>query len=130
MHGTGWLYLGVNEYSQNSVTFGIRLPFELGGYNNWVEMLTENFKFKDITMLATEFSVDDMPLEHPVRASFGIERHFIRHRFQLNVCGGAILRRPKRSVQGLEFERIRLTMSQLILAVQRMIPRSTIGVLL
>jgi hypothetical protein len=81
-------------------------------------------------MLASEFGTGTIPKSHPDYSLFLAERPFVDQRFQLIFCGGAVLRSHERSEHRQDFERTRLTTSQLILAMQRIIPGGTMVVLL
>lgn len=113
---------GTLQYNRAAIAYGITLPSKIGGYKNWFTLPPERIKFVDITMLANEFGVETIPMSHPDHSLFLTERPFADHRFQLIFCGGAVLRSHERSEHRREFERTRLTMSQLILAMQRIIP--------
>jgi 23S rRNA U2552 (ribose-2'-O)-methylase RlmE/FtsJ len=121
---------GTLEYNPDAVAFGITLPPESGGYKNWLTLPAERVKFMDITMLAGEFGTETIPTSHPDHSRFLAERPFVDQRFQLIFCGGAILRGHERADYRRKFERTRLTTSQLILAMQRIIPGGTMVVLL
>ncbi|KAH8714796.1 hypothetical protein GQ44DRAFT_405129 [Phaeosphaeriaceae sp. PMI808] len=121
---------GTLEHNPDAIAYGITLPPEIGGYNNWFTLPAEYVKFMDITMLASEFGVETIPTSHPDHSLFLAERPFVDQRFQLIFCGGAVLRSHARSGHRQEFERTRLTTSQLILAMQRIFSGGTIVVLL
>jgi hypothetical protein len=112
---------GTLEYNRDAVSCGITLPPEIGGYNVWVKLPADQVKIMDVTMLASEFGVETIPTGHPDYSLFLSERPFVDQRFQLIICGGAVLRSQKRSEHRREFERTRLTTSQLILAMQRIV---------
>lgn len=121
---------GTLEYNTDAIAYGITLPPEIGGYKNWFSLPAEYVKFMDITMLASEFGIGTIPTSHPDHSFFLSERPFVDQRFQLIFCGGAVLRSHERSEHRREFERTRLTTSQLILAMQRIIPGGTMAILL
>jgi 23S rRNA U2552 (ribose-2'-O)-methylase RlmE/FtsJ len=121
---------GTLKHNPDAIAYGITLPPEVGGYKIWAKLPAENVRYMDITMLAREFGVGTIPTSHPDHSLFLTECPFADQRFQLIFCGGAILRGHERSEHRQEFERTRLTTSQLILAMQRIIPGGTIVVLL
>jgi len=121
---------GTMKYNPNAIAFGITLPPEIGGYKNWFTLPAGHIKFMDITMLASEFGFETIPANHPDYSLFLTERPFVDQRFQLIFCGGAVLRGHEKSDHRREFERTRLTTSQLILAMQRILPGGTMVVLL
>ncbi|KAL5411299.1 hypothetical protein PMIN04_010310 [Paraphaeosphaeria minitans] len=81
-------------------------------------------------MLAREFGIETVPRCHPDHSLFLAERPFVDQRFQLIFCGGAVLRGVERADYRQNSERTRLTTSQLILAMQRIVPGGTMVVLL
>jgi len=99
-------------------------------FKNWFTLPAEYIKFMDITMLASEFGIETIPANHPDYSLFLNERPFVDQRFQLIFCGCAVLRGHEKSDHRSEFERTRLITSQLILAMQRIIPGGTMVVLL
>ncbi|QDS74423.1 hypothetical protein FKW77_006018 [Venturia effusa] len=120
---------GAKEYNtSDAVAYGITLASEEGGHRNFYEDAI--VKFMDITMLAGEAGVDDIPQTHPDHSLFTANRPFLDQRFQLIFCGGAVLRTQQRSEHRRDYERSRLTTSQLILAMQRILPGGTMVVLL
>jgi hypothetical protein len=121
---------GTLEYNPDAVAFGITLPPEIGGYRNWMTLPAEHVKFMDITMLASEFGIETISKSHPDYSLFLAERPFVDQGFQLIFCGGAVLRTHERADYRQKFERTRLTTSQLILAMQRIVPGGTMVVLL
>lgn len=86
--------------------------------------------FLDITMLAREFGVDEVPLAHPEHASFLRERPYLGQTFHLVFCDGQVLRTHERLEHREQHEALRLTVSQLILALQRIRPGGTLVMLL
>jgi hypothetical protein len=121
---------GTMEYNRDVIAYGITLSPDTGGYKNWFTLPSDRVKFIDITMLATEFGIGTIPTSHPDHSLFLAERPFVDQHFQLIFCGGAVLRGHERSKHRQEFERSRLTTSQLILAMRRIIPGGTMVVLL
>jgi hypothetical protein len=121
---------GSLKYNPDAIAYGITLPCKLGGYKNYITLPVEHVKYMDITMLASEAGIDHIPMTHPEHSHFISERPFLDQRFQLIFCGGAVLRTHKRSDHRQDFEPTRLRTSQLILAMQRIIPGGTMVVLL
>ncbi|MCJ1285239.1 hypothetical protein MMC26_004579 [Xylographa opegraphella] len=122
--------LGVNR---GATVRGISLPRSDGGHNlllrsnrpAQVECL-----FLDITMLASEFSVTPIPQGHPEHKSFITERPYLGQSFHLVFCDGQVLRTHTRPKHRENFEALRLTSSQLILALQRIATGGTLVMLL
>ncbi|KAF2804536.1 uncharacterized protein BDZ99DRAFT_467234, partial [Mytilinidion resinicola] len=102
---------GTLEYKPDAIAYSITLPPGIGGYKNWFTLPAEYVKFMDITMLASKFGVGTIPTCSPDYSLFHAER-------------------PFRSEHRREFERMRLTTSQLILSMQRIILGRIIAVLL
>jgi len=89
-----------------------------------------NVLFFDITMLAEEFGMKTSPLTHPEHASFLKDRPFSKHKFYLIFCDGQVLRTHERGEHRQNHEARRLTLSQLILALQRIRASGTLIMLL
>lgn len=121
---------GILKYNRNANAYGITLSPKSGGYKTWITLPVEHVKFMDVTMLASEFGVETIPKSHPDHTLFITERPFLDTNFRIIFCGGAVLRNHERSGHRERFERMRLTTSQLILAMQRIIPGGTMVVLL
>ncbi|MCJ1436652.1 hypothetical protein MMC27_006033 [Xylographa pallens] len=122
--------LGVNR---RAMVRGISLPPSDGGHNL---LLRSNRPgqmeclFLDITMLAGEFSVTLVPQGHPEHLRFVTDRPYFGQSFQLVFCDGQVLRTHTRPKHREEFEALRLTLSQLILALQRIATGGTLIMLL
>ncbi|OBT82337.1 hypothetical protein VE02_08804 [Pseudogymnoascus sp. 03VT05] len=118
------------KYNPNATAFGISLPLKQGGHKVLVPRSSSTMLFLDVTMLAKEYGVEMIPLAHPDRTSFRDERPFWGQTFQLIFCDGQVLRTHERPKYREDHEARRLTVSQLILALQRVRPGGTIVVLL
>ena len=122
--------LGINNMA---IVRGISLPPSDGGHNlllrsnrpAQVECL-----FLDITMLASEFSVTPVPQAHPEHMKFITDRPYVGQSFHLVFCDGQVLRTHMRPEHREDFEALRLTLSQLILALQRIATGGTLIMLL
>ncbi|KAF2758907.1 hypothetical protein EJ05DRAFT_526995 [Pseudovirgaria hyperparasitica] len=123
---------GALKYNPNAISYGITLPEQRGGYKNRFRLRSQNVRFMDVTMLASECGIDVIPDSHPDFARFLQERPFLDLSFQLIFCGGAVLRstRDFNTDYPNPYERTRLTTSQLVLAMQRIMPGGTMVVLL
>ncbi|PVI00746.1 hypothetical protein DM02DRAFT_642232 [Periconia macrospinosa] len=121
---------GTLNHNWRATAYGLTLPTSAGGYEVRVPLPTANVKFMDVTMLASEFGVESIPESHPDHSLFLTERPFLGKNFQLVFCGGAVIRNAERSEHRRDFERTRLTASQLILAMQQIVPGGTMVVLL
>jgi 23S rRNA U2552 (ribose-2'-O)-methylase RlmE/FtsJ len=104
---------------------GISLPISAGGYEvmvpDWARKPNLEIEFLDVTMIASEMGVreEEIPTDHPDVANFYHHRPFITSRFDLVICGGAMLRGHKRQPYRDSTEALRLRASQLVLALQR-----------
>jgi 23S rRNA U2552 (ribose-2'-O)-methylase RlmE/FtsJ len=118
------------KYSPGATTFGISLPRSHGGHKVLSPFSRSTMRFLDVTMLAKEFGVDTPPFTHPHRSSFLDGRPFFGQIFQLIFCDGQVLRTHQRPEYREHQEARRLTLSQLILAMQRIQAGGTLIVLL
>jgi 23S rRNA U2552 (ribose-2'-O)-methylase RlmE/FtsJ len=118
------------KYNPGGTAFGITLPPEQGGNEVLLKSSQSTVQYLDITMLAKEFGVDDIPITHPEHASFLDQRPYYGQTFDLVFCDGQVLRTHQRAEYREYFEGLRLTVSQLILALQRIRPGGTLIMLL
>ena len=123
----------VLEHSPHAVVCAYTLPRDLGGY----EVLhcpdtRVHLRFGDITMLQTEFGVEELPHEHSELPKFSDKRLFFGKWFDLIFCDGQALRTHKPHIADYrrQVEAARLTVSQLILAMQRIESGGTLIMLL
>ena len=104
---------------------GISLPRSLGGHSLQVSHGRMDprveVQFMDLTMLAGEFGVrlDDIPPQHPEAEQFSSARPYKGKKFNLVICDGQVLRGHSRAKWRESCEATRLTVSQLILGLQR-----------
>ncbi len=118
------------KYNPTARACGVTLPSEIGGHKLILKSYQSSVMFLDITMLAREFGVDEVPVTHPDRASFRSVRPFFAQTFHLVFCDGQVLRTHRRAEYREPQEARRLTLSQLILALQRISPGGTLVMLL
>jgi 23S rRNA U2552 (ribose-2'-O)-methylase RlmE/FtsJ len=115
---------------------GISLPRTLGGHNLRVYHGKMDprvqVQFMDLTMLASEFGVclDDIPSGHPEASKFNSVRPFYGQEFDIVICDGQVLRTHHRAEWRVSCEAPRLTVSQLILGLQRIKTGGTLIMLL
>ncbi|MCJ1240832.1 hypothetical protein MMC14_008836 [Varicellaria rhodocarpa] len=110
------------KYNPGSVVRGITLPEDQGGHRMLVKAppgCRMHVKDLDITMLATEFGVTDIPPNHPEGDKFSTTRLFAQENFDLVFCGGQVLRNHPKPKHCEPREHTRLIVSQLIFALQR-----------
>ena len=124
------------KYSPHTHISGITLPRFLGGHPVLIPYGRKDprvdVRFVDVTMLATEYGVENIPEDHPDILSFSRERPWAKKSFDLVFCDGQVLRAhtPKTASYREQREAGRLTCSQLILAMQRIKPGGTFIMLL
>lgn len=118
------------KYYPQAEAFGISLPRSMGGHELLVKIAAQNVRFVDITMLAKEFGVDEIPITHPEHAKFLEERPFYGQAFRLVFCDGQVLRTHSRADYRERLEATRLNVAQLILALQRIEEGGTLIMLL
>ena len=115
---------------------GMTLPVDVGGLAvmvpQWNADHRVQIKFVDITMLADEMGVPatSIPAAHPDSAHFSSERPFLDEKFDLIFCGAAVQRAHPRAEYRESRERLRLTISQLVVALQRIRENGSLVVLL
>ena len=102
---------------------GVSLPPSQGGHEillpNWQSDLRIEVCFLDITMLATEMDIINIPAEHPDARNFLSDQPFHGKKFDLIFCDGQVLRMHSRADYREGREAWRLLTSQLVLALQR-----------
>ncbi|KAL4821881.1 hypothetical protein BDW67DRAFT_171903 [Aspergillus spinulosporus] len=88
--------------------------------------------FLDITMLATDMGIPaaEFPPSHPDFASFFPAHFDAEQRFDLALCDGQVLRTQARAAYREKREATRLTLTQLILSLERLKPGGTMIMLL
>ena len=118
------------KYNPGAAAFGITLPSQHGGHEMLLPPSRSTVYFMDITMLAQEFGVETIPQAHPEVDSFVTERPFLESKFEMVFCDGQVLRTHPRGKHRESNEALRLTVSQLILALQRIREGGTLIMLL
>jgi 23S rRNA U2552 (ribose-2'-O)-methylase RlmE/FtsJ len=118
------------KYNCRATVFGITLPPAQGGHEILLRHSKSDIIFLDVTMLAKEFGVDIVPPTHPDHSCFLSERPYLGYTFKLIFCDGQVLRTHQRAEYREHQEALRLTVSQLILALQRIETGGTMIVLL
>lgn len=124
------------KYSPHARVSGITLPRSLGGHPLIIPYGRDDprveVRFADITMLAAEYGIEDIPEDHPDVLNFSRTRHWATKLFDLVFCDGQVLRSHAPHIASYREQREagRLTRSQLILAMQRIKPGGTFIMLL
>ena len=110
----------------------VTLPRESGGHKVLLQDSRVRITFADINTLAAEYGVQQIPDNHPEATTFTVNRPYIGNAYDLIFCDGQVLRpdvhtRPEyRETK----EATRLTIGQLILALQRIRVGGTLIILL
>lgn len=113
--------------NKNVQAFGISLPPEQGGHPLYIEKSRlSGLQLLDVTLIYKEFADKPIPETHPNPESFIPIRPFKFHKFDLIFCDGKVLRTHERATYRQQTEVLRLATSQLILAIQRVVPGGTI----
>jgi hypothetical protein len=117
----GGFAASVLDFNRDATVCGISLPASQGGHHMLLpdRKSRTQVQFLDITMLAVEMDVTEVPLEHPDAANFLPDRPFYNERFDLIFCDGQVLRGHPRPEYREKREASRLLTSQLVLAMQR-----------
>lgn len=120
------------KYSPHARISGITLPDSLGGHPLLIKDSRVDVQHMDITMLAAEYGVSDIPEDHPDVSNFSPDRPWAKKSFDLVFCDGQVLRTHTPHVASYRKQReaSRLSCSQLILAMQRIKPGGTFIMLL
>ena len=108
-----------SKHNPGALIRGISLPPSQGGHEMLFTSPNLQVLFLDITMLAAEFGTTNIPENHPDASSFILDRPFLGQSFHLVFCDGQVLRTHARGEHRERYEALRLSVSQLILAVQR-----------
>ncbi|XMA12579.1 hypothetical protein WAI453_005370 [Rhynchosporium graminicola] len=128
--GPGGYTYSALKYNPGAEASGITLPPSQGGHEVFLLSSKSTVIYKDITIFSKEFGVEVVPLTHPEYASFSAERPFNDQNFDLVICDGQVLRTPNRPEYREATEATRLTISQLILGMQRIRKGGTLIMLL
>ena len=118
------------RYNPEAALHGISLPPSQGGHELLLAHSELDVVYTDITMLASEFGVPTIPSTHPDAKAFNTNRPFLNQSFHLIFCDGQVLRTHLRGSHREQLEPLRLTISQLILALQRIRNGGTLIMLL
>ncbi|TVY22745.1 hypothetical protein LHYA1_G008593 [Lachnellula hyalina] len=121
----------VLRFNPRAKAFAITLPMEQGGHPIHIERnRLAGLQLLDVTMLVNEYTDKPITPGHPDRKKFLTIRPFKFHSFDLVFCDGMVLRTQQREDYREGNEVIRLSTSQLILAMQRIKAGGTLVMLL
>lgn len=126
----GFLHAAM-ELNRHACATAYSLPVEDGGHEILLpEHQNVKVKLLDITMLAADLGLDNIPKEHPDRNNF-LPKEFGEGRvFDIVFCDGQVLRTHKRAAYREKREERRLTVTQLALGLEHVKPGGTIIILL
>ncbi|KAF6828251.1 hypothetical protein CPLU01_08624 [Colletotrichum plurivorum] len=115
------------KHNREAQAFDFRLPVSNGGYEILVKKRPDVIiKELDVTMLAADLGIDDMPEKSPDGRPFLSRQFAPGQKFDLVICGGSVVRdHPVLIVR----EGCRLRASQLALGLQRLSPGGRMVVL-
>ncbi|KAE8155064.1 hypothetical protein BDV25DRAFT_135397 [Aspergillus avenaceus] len=117
--------------SPNATGLGFTLPPSQGGHKVRIsDTLGAVVRYLDITMLAADMGVDDIPVNHPDAQNFLPRLLSPGDTFDLIICDGQVLRTHERAEYRFRREAIRLTMTQLALGLEHLRPGGSMVVLL
>lgn len=124
----------VLKYNPSAQVCGISLPVSQGGHRVHILHGRQDprvtIEFLDITLLASECGVENIPSDHPDGVIFSKRRPYLGTMFDLVLCDGQNLRTHSRADYREKGEAWRLTCSQLIFALQRIKSGGTLIMLL
>lgn len=110
---------------------GFSLPTCHGGHEVLLpDRLNVTPKLLDITMLAADMGVADIPSDHPDARNFLPSQFTSKHNFDLALCDGQVLRNHERAAYRENREASRLILAQLALGLEHIKPGGTMIVLL
>ncbi|KAK1476319.1 hypothetical protein CTAM01_15509 [Colletotrichum tamarilloi] len=109
---------------------GFSLPEFDGGHRVMIpDNLDIDRRDVDVTMLAADMGIHDIPADHPDFAKFLPRQFMPGQQFDLVICGGTVVHKQERASYRHESESQRLTTSQLALGLERLRPGGTMVVL-
>ncbi|CAG9992207.1 unnamed protein product [Clonostachys byssicola] len=109
----------------------LSLPPSSGGYEILApEHPRLSVKLVDVTMMAADLGVLDIPAEHPDALRFHPKQLKDGQKFGLVICGGSAVRNHQVAEYRQGRESCRLIMAQVVLGLERLVPGGTIILLL
>jgi 23S rRNA U2552 (ribose-2'-O)-methylase RlmE/FtsJ len=114
-----------------SLIDAVTLPPEIGGYEVMANGVCQEIIFADITMYAREMALgEEIPAGHPDSKFFETACPYLDNKYDLVFCGGAVGRQHPREEYRNNCEGSRLTISQLVFAINRLKPGGSLVLLL
>jgi 23S rRNA U2552 (ribose-2'-O)-methylase RlmE/FtsJ len=109
----------------------VTLPPESGGYEVLAKEVCRNIIYADITMYSTEMACEELiSTEHPDCKKFKTCRPFLGNLYDIVICDGAVGKDHLREGYRGDCEPQRLTVSQLVFAINRLKPGGSVVLLL
>ena len=119
------------KFNPDSSALAFSLPPSSGGHEVLLPTNANvSVNFLDITMLAAEMGVTDIPVDHPDVENFLPPTFAPDDSFDLILCDGQVLRTHSRAPYREAREARRLAASQLVLGLERVRPGGTLIILL
>ncbi|KAH0441158.1 FtsJ-like methyltransferase family protein [Colletotrichum camelliae] len=128
----GFLAIALQK-NPDAHALGFSLPVSQGGYERLIPPRRSlEVRFMDITMLAQDMGVTDIPPDHPDSDNFIPQQLGPQDKFHLVLCDGQVLRQHEgfRAQYRARCEARRLTVTQLALGLEHLEPGGTMVVLL
>lgn len=114
-----------------SIIDAITLPPKTGGYEVMANNICRHITYADITMYWKEMIPDgDIPASHPDSEKFETSRPYVENKYDIVICGGAVAKVHLIERYRSDCERSRLTVSQLVFAMNRLKTGGSIVLLL
>ncbi|KAJ6011576.1 hypothetical protein N7451_002988 [Penicillium sp. IBT 35674x] len=102
---------------------GITLPPQIGGYEVLAKKYCQHIIYADITMYPTEMGYEGpIPEGHPDASHFDRSRPLLDNTYDIVICGGAVGRDHPREEYRQNCEGTRLTVSQMVFAMNHLNP--------
>ncbi|KAF6810643.1 hypothetical protein CSOJ01_06203 [Colletotrichum sojae] len=124
----GGFFAAALELNRNAQAVGLTLPISEGGYGSHVPASPDvDVRYLDITMLAADLGVGDIPAECVQPREFLPRQLEPGREFDLVICGGSVVHQHQGPGSR---EPIRLSMSQQALGLEHLAPGGTMVVLM
>ncbi|KAI0844566.1 hypothetical protein F5Y00DRAFT_197849 [Daldinia vernicosa] len=126
----GFLEVALSK-SPTSRALAFSLPASDGGHKVLLRVTSNvEIRYLDVTMLAAEMGVEEVPKDHPDANSFLPRQLELHQLFDLAFCDGQVLRTHARAPYRERREAKRLSSTQLALGLEHLRPGGTMIVLL
>jgi 23S rRNA U2552 (ribose-2'-O)-methylase RlmE/FtsJ len=126
----GILSVAMQRIPNASVT-AYSLPVIAGGHEVLLPKEKKvNVKMLDVTMLAADLGMNEIPEDHPDKNNFLPKQFDDARAFDIVLCDGQVLRTHERAAYRGECETRRLAVSQLVLGLEHLRPGGTMIILM